>query len=285
MRMCAVPPRRRAARPMMPLFVLMLPSAGSLAGAISPGALTGHYTASAEQISLVVSGTDPEPGSLRTVTATMLNAGHRCGSCWHRATGTITETDLSISLNATGAACVPTGSRLATGTVDAEGTRISWQCFKPPTNGSCKWPAEVPVAGPPRLPRRRRPGRHRQVLGRPRARGTARASSRAGPRAKCVAQPPPRAVTFPTQPTRRASVAATIPQTQTASPAARPGRPSPSRPTDRTWWSSGTQSAWDTRRGWRSTWVSRRRWCSTRRGAMALRWARKARSIGRAATR
>ena len=125
------------------------------AAAVAPGALSGNYVARGEQISLLVSGTDPQPGALRAVTARIEGGS---GACWDTAVGTITEDGLTLWLNATGARCVPTGHRIAYGTTTSHkgdlGTTysISWRCFKPPTNASCSWPTWTPPQAPPSPP-------------------------------------------------------------------------------------------------------------------------------------
>lgn len=115
---------------------------------ITPGLLSGKYSAGDQMISFVVAGTDPQPGSLRAVTATQLK---HSGACWRKMTGTVSNDGRTVDLNAS---CVS-----AVGNVSGKppGLSIEWTCKSAPDTDNtaiplCRWPVWRPDNEPPSPP-------------------------------------------------------------------------------------------------------------------------------------
>ncbi len=110
---------------------------------IAPGLLSGHYRAGDQRILLSVSGTDPQPGALRTVAAQKLEGG----GCWTKMEGNISADGRTLHLSA---ACVSSvGSVLGS---PGHSLAIQWVCSPPDHHLGCKWPQWVPMDPQPPPP-------------------------------------------------------------------------------------------------------------------------------------
>ena len=108
---------------------------------ISPALLGGPYRAANQHILLTVSGTDPQPGFLRTVAAQKL-AGD---GCWTHMVGNISDDGRTLRLST---ACVSSvGSVL--GSPADHSLAIRWVCSPPPgQHPDCQWPEWRPAVSP-----------------------------------------------------------------------------------------------------------------------------------------
>jgi hypothetical protein len=127
------------------VVLLVARSAGS-SPPINPALLGGDYVAGDQLISLVISGTDPQPGQGRSVAATQLKPS---GACWKQMHGTVAADGRTLWLNAT---CVAAIGHVV-GPSRAVGLTISWHCTpESDVLPLCRWPVWTPTPAPAPAP-------------------------------------------------------------------------------------------------------------------------------------